>query len=153
MKTIYIIHSRLEYYPQTTIGNLRIDGVQFCYTLEDTVRPVGIKVKKHTAIPEHPVSGYKVSITYSQSRKRKMLCLHTEEDGVTIKHGNVKFTYCYAHGGNKHEDTEGCVLVAYKREGNTIQGTAERELFDLVSNYIKDGYEVKWIIKNECQNE
>jgi hypothetical protein len=58
----YIIHNRLEYYSQTTIGELLIDGNRFCYTLEDTCRPEGIKVTGETAISYNIDEGYKVAI-------------------------------------------------------------------------------------------
>ena len=153
MKIIYIIHSRFDYYSQTTIGDLRVDGVHFCYTLEDTVRGSGIKVKEYTAIPENSQDGYKVAIRYSPGLKREVVVLYTEDDKITINKDNVSFKYCYAHGGNTHKDTEGCVIVAHNRSGNVIQGTAEKELFNIVKQYINSKYEVRWIIRNEPQSE
>lgn len=148
----YIVHNRIEYYKQTTIGKLFIDGDMFCYTLEDTVRPYGIKVKKHTALPANSNTGYKVGIHHSPSFKRDMLIIHTEDDGITLNYGGVLFTHTYAHGGNDHTNTEGCPLVAYNRYGNKIQGTAESDLFNLVKGWIDEGYEVRWVINNVTQS-
>ena len=136
-------HYRDEFYPQTTLGYITIEEKHFCYTLEDTLRPFGIKVKGDTGIPEN-VHGYRVGIIYSNRFKRDVLVLYTEQDGFTLQWNGIEFSYIYAHGGNKHEDTEGCVLVAYNKNGNKIQGTAERDLFAVVGQWIKDGHEVRW---------
>lgn len=148
----HIVHTRTNYYTQTTIGEIFINSVHFCYTLEDTVRGFGIKVKKETAIPDNPQIGYDISIRYSSSKGRELLCLHTEDDGVTIKRHDVEFKYCDAHGGINHTHTEGCPLVAFNRNGNTIQGSAEKKLFDLVKSWIDNGDTVKWYIINLKQS-
>lgn len=43
------------------------------------------------------------------------------------------------HGGNTTEDTKGCILVAYNRDGQTIQGDASNDLFKRVDGAYKDG--------------
>lgn len=50
-----------------TIGKMYIDGEYFCDTLEDTVRPKGVKIYGETAIP---ASTYKVVLSYSPKFKR-----------------------------------------------------------------------------------
>jgi len=141
-----IIHNRFAYYSRTTIGQLLIQGKHFCYTLEDTVRGDGIKVDEETAIPANGV-GYLVNTRFSPAFKREMLQLTT--DGVdTIEKDGIKFRYVYAHGGNKHEDTEGCVLVAFNREDNKIWGTAEAKLFNKVKPWLDKGDTVTWIVVN-----
>ncbi len=52
-----------------TIGKLYIDGNYFCDTLEDKVRPPGVKIWGETAIP---YGKYKVVITYSARFKREL---------------------------------------------------------------------------------
>ncbi len=148
MKTIAQL--RTVYYAQTTIGRLVINNEIFCHTLEDTVRAAGIKVKKHTAIPAN-YQGYKVGIRYSNKFKRDVLVLYTNKDKVTLEHNGVLFKYIYAHGGNKHEDTEGCVLLGNNNYSNTIQGSGEHELFKLVKGWIDNGEEVRWIVTNAIQ--
>ena len=59
---------RDTYTSKSTIGRLFIDGVEFCYTLEDVVRPKGVKVYGDTAIPEG-----KYSFTLSYSPRFKQL--------------------------------------------------------------------------------
>lgn len=84
---------------RTTIGELTIDGDHFCYTLEDVVRPPGVKIPKETAIPE---GRYRLVIDFSQRYQRNMP--HVLDVPM--------FTGIRLHAGNTEADTEGCVIVA-----------------------------------------
>ena len=81
-----------------TIGNLYVDGMYFCDTLEDKVRIPFVKVPKETAIP---AGIYIVTIDYSQRFGKKMphVLDVPEFQGIRI------------HSGNTNVDTEGCILV------------------------------------------
>lgn len=147
-KPLYVEHNRLDYYSQTTIGVVKFLDLIKIFSLEDTVRPDNIKVKKHTAI----FAGvYLVSIRYSNKFKRDVLCLSNQKDLFTIFNGIIKFTYVYSHGGNKHQDTDACILVAFKRGENTVWDTAEHYLFNAVKEQIENGYRVYWRITNGDQ--
>lgn len=97
------------------IGDLHIDGVFYCYTLEDEIRPDGIKIKHKTAIP---TGIYKVILTVSNRFKRLMPLL------VGVK----GFSGVRLHGGNDSEDSSGCPLVAFNTDYVKIWGTAEKRL-------------------------
>lgn len=101
---------------KSTIGRLAIDGTDFCWTLEDTVR-TGPKVWGQTAIP---AGTYKVLLTESPRFKRilPLLVNVPEFDGVRI------------HPGNKPEDTDGCILVGLGRADDFI--TDSRAAFDVL---------------------
>ncbi len=89
---------RLYLRPSYCIGKMYIDGEYLCDTLEDEVRPEGIKINGKTAIP---YGVYQVTMSYSPKFERSMpLILNVPNfEGVRI------------HSGNSVTDTEGCVLV------------------------------------------
>lgn len=96
-----------------TIGELLVDGVFECFTLEDVERQV--KIKSETAIPK---GTYKVIINQSNRFKRLLpLLLNVPNfEGVRI------------HSGNTNHDTEGCILVGQSRNKNYIGQS--RKAFD-----------------------
>ena len=107
-----IIVVREEFYPDTTIGRLYLDGKFTCYTLEDAIRPAWLKIQDRTAIPS---GHYIVKNTFSPKFKR-----------ITPEIFNVpNFFAIRIHGGNTHEDTSGCILVAHNKGDKKIWGTAE----------------------------
>lgn len=97
----------------STIGELLIDGIFECFTLEDAERKV--KIKAETAIPK---GSYKVIINESNRFKRLLPLLLNVPDfeGVRI------------HSGNSNHDTEGCILVGQTRNKNYIGQS--RKAFD-----------------------
>lgn len=89
----------------SVIGELLVDGVFECFTLEDIERPV--KIKGETAIPK---GTYKVIINQSNRFKRLLpLLLNVPGfEGVRI------------HSGNTNHNTEGCILVGQTRHKEFI---------------------------------
>lgn len=104
---------RLYKTENSTIGELLIDGVFECFTLEDKERPV--KIKGETAIPK---GTYRVIINQSNRFKRLLPLLIDVPnfEGVRI------------HSGNSNHDTEGCILVGQTRNKNYIGQS--RKAFD-----------------------
>lgn len=97
------------------IGELYIDDIFFCYTLEDTDRlsrgeP---KIFGETAIPKgtYPVIISK-STRFSQLAGKDIFL---PEILSIIGYVGVRI-----HGGNKPEDTEGCILVGLTKEKDFI---------------------------------
>jgi hypothetical protein len=89
----------------STIGELSIDGVFVCYTLEDKVRDK--KIQNVTAIP---YGRYEVIINFSNRFQQYMPLLLKVPgyEGVRI------------HSGNKSTHTEGCILVGSSKSLNFI---------------------------------
>ena len=109
---------RVECGEHCTIGQLSVDGLFECWTLEDVVRPASVKVYGQTAIPP---GTYLVDITWSPRFKQSMPILLGVKGFVGIR----------IHPGNIADDTEGCILVGQGRGTNTIKDSraAYRALF------------------------
>jgi hypothetical protein len=109
----------------STIGELLVDGVWECYTLEDIERDV--KIKGETAIPK---GNYKVIINQSNRFKRLLpLLLNVEGfEGVRI------------HAGNTNHDTEGCILVGKTRSNDFIGQS--RKAFDSLFSKMQKAKEI-----------
>jgi hypothetical protein len=88
--------TRFEFGDTYTIGKMTIDGIFFCYTLEDKVRSE--KIKGKTAIPE---GTYSVIIDRSTRFGRDMphILNVPNFEGIRI------------HSGNTDLDTDGCILI------------------------------------------
>jgi hypothetical protein len=104
---------RLHRTNNSTIGELYVNGVFECYTLEDKEREV--KIKNETAIDK---GTYKVIITPSNRFKRDLpLLLNVPKfEGIRI------------HSGNTNHNTEGCILVGTTRSVDFIGNS--RKAFD-----------------------
>lgn len=107
----------------STTGRMWLGDTDFCYSLEDITRPYGEKVKGKTAIP---AGTYNWKVTWSNRFKRNMILIYNQND-LSLKANGISFKGIRIHGGNTHKNTEGCILVAYKKlNDDTIQGTAEK---------------------------
>jgi hypothetical protein len=102
---------------KAALGELYVDGSQFCYTLEDQVREVKDqpverwKVPNETAIPEGDVRGGDDVLEPFQKVMPQLLAV-PGFSGVRI------------HGGNTAADTEGCILVGEMRDNQGIHNCA-----------------------------
>ena len=117
-----LVLQRTKLLDTRTLGNLSIDGKLFCFTLEDAVRPAGVKIKGCTAIP---AGTYKVCVTWS-NRFQKPLPQILDVPG---------FDGIRLHGGNTEADTEGCVLVGFNLDAsrNIIYRSASAQLTAILS--------------------
>jgi hypothetical protein len=91
---------------KSTIGDLFIDEVFHCHTLEDVVRS-GPKVAGKTAIP---AGRYQVVMSHSNRFKKIM------PEVLSV----VGFTGVRIHKGNTAENTEGCLLVGMQKNTDWI---------------------------------
>jgi Family of unknown function (DUF5675) len=106
-----------------TTGEMFIDDKFFGYTLEDIVRPDGVKIYGETAIPQ---GTYKVVVNFSNRFKRQM-CQLFNITGSNIKFGDYSLDAAgiRIHGGNTTKDTLGCILLGKNKNGNQISNCAE----------------------------
>lgn len=121
-----------------TIGKMYIDGVDECYTLEDVVRPDGVKVYGETAIP---AGRYRVVVT----RSNRFQC------DLPLVLDVPNFEGIRIHPGNTSADTHGCILVGLEQRENTLLGSrlAFNSVFHKIGNAISNGGEVWLEIKEQ----
>lgn len=116
---------RVDRRDDCTIGELYVDGVFECWTLEDRDRMhEGLpKLKGGTAIPR---GTYSVHLSLSKRFGTVLPLLQNvpEFEGVRI------------HAGNSHKDTEACILVGCKRGPNWI-AESKLALSSLMSKLLK----------------
>lgn len=127
MMTIKVL--RHEYGEDFTLGVMLLDNKFYGYTLEDRVRPRGVKIKDKTAIPE---GTYDVVIEKSVR--------FSEKAGTDVYLPRIlsvpNFTGVLIHSGNTHRDTSGCILVAKnnlsKKDAGYIQGGLGKDLTEIL---------------------
>lgn len=108
----------------STIGELSVNGVFECFTLEDKVRPV--KIKGETAIP---AGTYEVAVTFSNKFQKFLPLLMSVPnfDGIRI------------HPGNFPKDTLGCILVGQGKGVDSITNSrlALASLFEKIQAVVR----------------
>jgi hypothetical protein len=122
---------------KSTIGELFIDNVFECYTLEDVTRPKGVKIDGKTAIP---IGDYKIVVDFS-NRFQKLMPHVLNVPG---------FEGIRIHAGNTDKDTEGCLLLGQSK-GSDFIGSSKLALASFLSkleNGLKSG-EVRIEYKEE----
>lgn len=135
-----LLLKRLFFKETYTIGNLYIDEVFFCNTLEDKNRDLNkngkfdngeTKVYSETCIP---FGEYEVKITYAPKFKRELPWLQ-----------NVpSFTGILIHRGNNDKHTSGCILVGENKAVGKLLNSSkyEIELTNKIKEAIKKGEKV-----------
>jgi len=96
-----------------TLGDLYVDGVHECFTLEDVAREV----------PGAPVESWKVpGETAIPCGRYRVIIDHSAHFGRDLPHilDVPGFTGVRIHSGNSAADTEGCILVGQTKEANLI---------------------------------
>lgn len=117
--------TRLMSDADATIGILRLEGPAspvFCFTLEDEHRTR--KVAEKTRIP---AGRYRIRARDAGGmvgRYRRRFPWHR---GMLHLQAVPGFEWIYLHVGNTHEDTAGCILVAYgaRLDSVTLQASAQ----------------------------
>jgi hypothetical protein len=143
--------TRKTYRGLTTIGELEYPNGDSCYTLEDVVRAWGIKDGGNTAIP---AGRYYMCVSMSQKFKREMVMVYTEANQYELKAGGIEFKGIRIHGGNTHLSSWGCIIVGKnKLSDEKISGSCEKEITDLVKEYIQNNHECILEVRNLAQSQ
>jgi hypothetical protein len=125
---------RFDFSDKSTIGKLDVNGVFYCYTLEDTDRHLedgGIKEYGKTCIPR---GTYKVIIDYSNRFKRELprLLEVPQFEGIRI------------HPLNTAEESHGCIGVgsSYGKDYLYNSKATFNNLFALMEKVYDNGQEI-----------
>ncbi|PYN93299.1 MAG: hypothetical protein DMD91_30365 [Candidatus Rokuibacteriota bacterium] len=105
---------------ESTEGELAIDGARECFTLEDVVRPAGVKIPGETAIPP---GRYQVILTLSERAKLGTLWSPRADHMLPLLLNVPGFDGIRIHAGNRASDTEGCIIVGHERAENLVSGS------------------------------
>lgn len=98
-----ILVLRTAFSEAATRGHLLVNDTWWGYTLEDRLRPPGVKVFGQTAIP---AGSYLVRLEESLHFGKRLPRLL----------GVPQFEGVLFHGGNRPSDTEGCILIGSGRK-------------------------------------
>ncbi len=117
----------------STIGELWLDGKFYCHTLEDAVRPLGVKIPGKTAIY---TGDYILQITKSN----RFGILMPELINVPY------FTGIRIHAGNADKNTDGCILVGRYDEKTPNFISDSRAAFEPLNTMLKHLYGMGTVI-------
>lgn len=149
MKKINLLLDRIAKRSKYTIGNLFIDGLFFCNTLEDTVREM--HDLNGDGDTKDPGEGKVYGQTALAPGTYPILMYDSPHFGRLLPWlQNVpSHDLALMHAGNTPKDTLGCILVGKNKVvGGLVESRkTEDALVAKIESFINDGYEVYITIK------
>lgn len=133
---------RQYYTNESTIGKLFIDGIFYCYTLEDKVREGSEpKIYGKTAIPTGTYNiGYRTEGNMIEDYKVRYKDIKAERGMLWIK-DIPNYDFVYLHIGNDDSQTLGCILVGMSKASNFIGDSviAYKKIYPIIANALDKG--------------
>lgn len=126
-----LILERKIHNPNSTEGNLYVDGKWFCHTIEDTVRAKPgewkkeLKIYAKTAIP---YGNYPVLVTWSNRFKRMLPGIFGVPDFEGIR----------IHNGTTELSSAGCIIVSYKADNDNDRLINDKEAMNDLCDLIEE---------------
>ena len=109
-----LLLDRLKDNKKSTIGILKIDGIWDAFTLEDAYHKE--KIYGETRIPE---GEYEIILRTEGGMNSAYSKKYGDDHEGMLWLQNVEgFEWVYIHTGNKHEHTDGCILVGTTCDSN-----------------------------------
>ena len=132
------------------------DGSLFGKTLEDVVRPYGIKDKHFTAMPQTEGDDTYFVETRVSGKYGEIAVIYTSKESTPagmkyiLEYGGIRFTFILVHGGNRHSDSSGCILLAKHRsdDNRTISSSLKVEFKNKVKKLLSEGFDVRLRVTN-----
>ncbi|MBF9237433.1 hypothetical protein I2I05_08485 [Hymenobacter sp. BT683] len=112
--------------PTSTSGQLTFEGQHLAWTLEDVVRPAGVKLYGETAIP---AGRYELVLTFSNAFQKYLPLLMNVPGFLGVR----------LHGGNHAGHSLGCPLLGLERGSDKIWNCAPavKKVMDLMKKHEK----------------
>ena len=140
----------------STIGAFYIDGVFFCFMVEDQENTRKVWGEMRIPNGEFQVSLRKEGSFHSKYKAKfnqveGMLCVHNAPNWKIEKDG-VVFQYVLIHIGNTDDDTAGCLLPNETINSSTMTGSgstnAYKRIYPIIKDAILKGEKVKIIVSD-----
>lgn len=109
-------------------SKIYVDGSFFGYGLENNLYKI-------------PTGTYSMYGKYSPSFKKNKVYIDVPN------RTNIMW-----HGGNTHDQTKGCIIVAANRDGEKVSGDLSDKLFDVVDAAGRSGDGVGLVVKNSSKS-
>ena len=124
---------RLQDNGKSTIGVMKIDGIFECFSLEDAFNKP--KIYGQTRIPD---GEYKIKLRKEGGMTKKYSAKYGDEHEGMLWLQDVKdFEWVYIHTGNKHEDTDGCILIGTGCDSNKMRQNVTGSVLKYKKTYAK----------------
>lgn len=148
-----LLLQRLSHDEQSTLGELRIDGLLVAATVED--EPRAVKLRGETRIP---AGSYRIKLRTVGGFHARELRRYGDDwhHGMLWLQDVPGFEYILIHCGNTERDTEGCIIVGTSavpngKGGGSVSGSraAYERLYPRVAAAILAGEMVTIEVRNE----
>ena len=116
------------------IGELFLNNIFTCYTLEDELRANNKKIYGKTCIP---AGLYMVKLRQSPKFKKILPIIYNDELTLSVRANGIEFSGVLMHNGNTEENSSGCVLIAYNTDRVKIWNGASDDLVKELGKYDK----------------
>jgi len=130
---MFIQLMRLQDNGKSTIGTMHINGTFECFSLEDAFNEP--KIFSETRIPD---GEYEIKLrTEGNMTKTYSKKYGDDHEGMLWLQDVPGFEWVYLHTGNKHEHTDGCILVGTGCDSNKIRQNVTGSVLKYKKTYAK----------------
>lgn len=133
----------------STIGELYLNDQFYCFTMEDTARPYGVKIPKFTCIPDG--TDFKIIMNLSSRFGKVMPLIYNSDDLSVTDIKGKKWTGIRQHIANTPGDLAGCIGLGHIRSLNYIGNSGP--VFNAYYSLLQESLKIQKIIPLTIVNE